>query len=124
LRSSCVALSHSPQPALVGLRATSNGEALAVLKSDGRSRSRGRVGRHSGGALAEEHATPTSRSFAGSTAIPLFLAITIGAFNQLAGINAILYYLNNIFAAAGFSQISSDQQAVAIGRRTFWSSRW
>ena len=46
---------------------------------------------------------------------PLFLAISIGAFNQLAGINAILYYLNNIFAAAGFSQISSDQQAIAIG---------
>src|ERR1019366_7643196 len=46
---------------------------------------------------------------------PLFLAISIGAFNQLTGINAILYYLNNIFAAAGFSQISSDQQAVAVG---------
>ena len=33
----------------------------------------------------------------------------------MAGINAILYYLNNIFAAAGFSQISGDQQAIAIG---------
>jgi MFS family permease len=50
---------------------------------------------------------------------PLFLAISIGAFNQLAGINAILYYLNNIFAAAGFSQISSDQQAIAIGATNF-----
>ena len=46
---------------------------------------------------------------------PLFLAITIGAFNQLAGINAILYYLNDIFQAAGFSQLSGDQQAIAIG---------
>jgi len=36
-------------------------------------------------------------------------------FNQLAGINAILYYLNSIFMAAGFSQISGDQQAIAIG---------
>ena len=36
--------------------------------------------------------------------IPLFLAITIGMFNQLSGINAILYYLNDIFAAAGFQQ--------------------
>jgi MFS family permease len=45
----------------------------------------------------------------------LFLAITIGAFNQLAGINAILYYLNDIFIAAGFSQISGDEQAIAIG---------
>src|SRR5262249_39368119 len=47
--------------------------------------------------------------------LPIFLAITIGFFNQLAGINAILYYLNDIFASAGFSKVSSDIQAVAIG---------
>jgi sugar porter (SP) family MFS transporter len=46
---------------------------------------------------------------------PIFLAATIGAFNQLSGINAILYYLNDIFAAAGFSRMSGDLQAVAIG---------
>jgi sugar porter (SP) family MFS transporter len=47
--------------------------------------------------------------------LPVFLAITIGMFNQLAGINAILYYLNQIFAQAGFNKVSSDLQAVAIG---------
>jgi sugar porter (SP) family MFS transporter len=47
--------------------------------------------------------------------LPIFLAITIGMFNQLSGINAILYYLNDIFAAAGYSKISGDLQAVAIG---------
>jgi SP family arabinose:H+ symporter-like MFS transporter len=47
--------------------------------------------------------------------LPIFLAISIGLFNQLAGINAILYYLNDIFLAGGFSKISGDQQAVAIG---------
>ena len=36
-------------------------------------------------------------------------------FNQLSGINAILYYLNDIFLKAGFSKVSSDLQAVAIG---------
>lgn len=46
---------------------------------------------------------------------PIFLAITIAAFNQFTGINAILYYLNDIFTAAGFSQLSGDLQAVAIG---------
>jgi sugar porter (SP) family MFS transporter len=46
---------------------------------------------------------------------PVLLAISIGMFNQLAGINAILYYLNDIFERAGFSRISSDMQAVAIG---------
>ena len=36
-------------------------------------------------------------------------------FNQLSGINAILYYLNDIFAAAGFTGWSNALQAVAIG---------
>jgi sugar porter (SP) family MFS transporter len=66
-------------------------------------------------ALAEEHATSHERVFQWKYRYPLFLAISIGAFNQLAGINAILYYLNSIFAAAGFSQVSGDQQAIAIG---------
>jgi sugar porter (SP) family MFS transporter len=48
-------------------------------------------------------------------ALPVFLAISIGAFNQLSGINAILYYLNDIFARAGFGKVSGDLQAVAIG---------
>jgi len=47
--------------------------------------------------------------------LPIFLAVSIGIFNQLSGINAILYYLNDIFARAGFSAVSSDLQAVAIG---------
>ncbi len=46
---------------------------------------------------------------------PIFLAATIGMFNQLSGINAILYYLNYIFERAGFSRLSGDLQSVAIG---------
>jgi MFS family permease len=43
------------------------------------------------------------------------MALSMGAFNQLSGINAILYYLNDIFAQAGFSKVSADLQAVIIG---------
>ena len=46
---------------------------------------------------------------------PILLAFGVAAFNQLSGINAILYYLNDIFAAAGFSKVSADQQSVIIG---------
>ncbi|RRA49784.1 sugar porter family MFS transporter [Acidipila sp. EB88] len=53
--------------------------------------------------------------FTRSLRLPIFLAISIGLFNQLAGINAILYYLNDIFRAGGFSSVSSDEQAVIIG---------
>jgi SP family arabinose:H+ symporter-like MFS transporter len=45
----------------------------------------------------------------------ILLAVSIGVFNQLSGINAILYYLNDIFARAGFSKVSGDIQAVAVG---------
>jgi sugar porter (SP) family MFS transporter len=47
--------------------------------------------------------------------LPIFLAISIGMFNQLSGINAILYYLNKIFADAGFSKVSGDLQTVIVG---------
>jgi len=53
--------------------------------------------------------------FAWKYRLPIFLAISIGMFNQLSGINAILYYLNDIFASAGFSKMSGDLQAVAVG---------
>jgi len=46
---------------------------------------------------------------------PIFLAVSIAMFNQLSGINAILYYLNDIFTRAGFSKVSGDLQAVAVG---------
>jgi sugar porter (SP) family MFS transporter len=44
---------------------------------------------------------------------PMLLAILVAMFNQLAGINAVLYYLNDIFARAG--ALSPDRQAVLIG---------
>src|SRR5450432_945187 len=62
-----------------------------------------------------ERAEKSEPLFVWKYRLPIFLAITIGMFNQLSGINAILYYLNDIFAAAGYSKISGDLQAVAIG---------
>jgi sugar porter (SP) family MFS transporter len=89
-------------------------EALAVLKMMGEPDPQAELD-HIRVALDQEHASAHEPVFRWKYRYPLFLAISIGAFNQLAGINAILYYLNNIFAAAGFSQISSDQQAIVIG---------
>lgn len=47
--------------------------------------------------------------------LPIFLAVSAGAFNQLTGINACLYYLNEIFAAAGASKYGAGVQSVIIG---------
>ncbi|MFT4073912.1 MAG: sugar porter family MFS transporter [Asticcacaulis sp.] len=46
---------------------------------------------------------------------PILFALLLALFNQFTGINAILYYLNDIFAAAGFSAVSADLQSVAVG---------
>ncbi len=62
-----------------------------------------------------ERAAKAEPLFSAKYRKPIFLAVTIGMFNQLSGINAILYYLNDIFAAAGFGKMSADLQAVAIG---------
>jgi SP family arabinose:H+ symporter-like MFS transporter len=61
------------------------------------------------------HGHAEERLFSKKYKLPIMLAISIGMFNQLSGINAILYYLNDIFARAGFSKVSGDLQAVAIG---------
>lgn len=66
-------------------------------------------------ALQLEQQHGKERLFSARNRLPIFLAVSIAMFNQLAGINAILYYLNDIFASAGFSKVSSDLQAVAIG---------
>jgi SP family arabinose:H+ symporter-like MFS transporter len=62
-----------------------------------------------------EHGHADEPLFSRKYRLPIFLAITIGMFNQLSGINAILYYLNDIFASAGFSKLSGDLQAVVVG---------
>lgn len=50
---------------------------------------------------------------------PILLALAIAGFNQLSGINAILYYLGDIFRGAGYSQVSADLQQVAVGAANF-----
>lgn len=62
-----------------------------------------------------DRATKHEALFSRKYLFPIFLAVTLGMFNQLSGINAILYYINDIFLAAGFSQVSSEAQAVIIG---------
>jgi len=46
---------------------------------------------------------------------PIMLALVLAMFNQLIGINAVLYYLNDIFQMAGFDRTSQNAQAVAVG---------
>jgi SP family arabinose:H+ symporter-like MFS transporter len=65
--------------------------------------------------LASDRAAGSQPLFSRRYRIPVMLAIALALFNQFSGINPILYYLNDIFARAGFSKVSGDLQAVAIG---------
>lgn len=47
--------------------------------------------------------------------IPVMLAVMIAVFNQLSGINAVLYYAPAIFRMAGAAESSAMLQSVAIG---------
>ncbi len=47
--------------------------------------------------------------------MPIFLAISVAAFSQFSGINAVLYYINSIFSAAGSNYLTGGLQTVVIG---------
>lgn len=65
--------------------------------------------------LSARHGAANEPLFQRKYRFPIFLAVSIGMFNQFSGINAVLYYLNDIFAKAGFTKVSGDLQAVAVG---------
>ena len=46
---------------------------------------------------------------------PILLAVAIAAFNQLSGINALMYYAKDIFQMAGAGKDSALLQTVAVG---------
>jgi SP family arabinose:H+ symporter-like MFS transporter len=66
-------------------------------------------------ALAEESGLTKTSILAPAFRRPLAIALALGFFNQFSGINAVLYYLNAIFARAGFSGLSAGRQAVWVG---------
>jgi sugar porter (SP) family MFS transporter len=89
-------------------------EALDVLKMMGSPDSEAEL-REIMDSIHLERGTAEEPLFQRKYRLPIFLAVTIGMFNQLSGINAILYYSNYIFASAGFSQVSGALQTVLIG---------
>jgi sugar porter (SP) family MFS transporter len=70
-------------------------------------------------AIREEHeliAPGTKESlFNGKYNKPILYAVLLAMFNQLSGINAIIYYAPRIFEMAGFNKENAFQQSVYIG---------
>ena len=66
-------------------------------------------------ALSVGHDADASKFFTRRLQIPILLAVMIAAFNQLSGINAILYFAPRIFEWTGLGEKSALLQSVGIG---------
>lgn len=65
--------------------------------------------------LHEERVSANERFFQRKYLKPILLAVLVASFNQLAGINALIYYTADIFAMAGAGRTSALLQSVIIG---------
>lgn len=89
-------------------------EALTVLQQSSHAEPQAAMD-HILDALKEEGTGPGDAITSRKYRFPVFIAISVGLFSQLTGINAVLYYLNDIFALAGASKFSGNLQAIAVG---------
>jgi len=96
---------------------TINGQknrALAVMRRLGFADPDGELARFQNAEKRVE-AKGTPRLFEAANAKPVACAIAIAMFNQLSGINALLYYAPRIFALAGAGADSALLQSIAVG---------
>jgi sugar porter (SP) family MFS transporter len=63
----------------------------------------------------KNHGHKKEKLFSKLYAKPIFIAVFVGVFNQLSGINAILYYAPRMFELAGVSSSDAFLQPVYIG---------
>ena len=90
------------------------GEARDVLAKVGEINPQGELAQIIESVKLEERLSG-EKLFTRSHRLPIFLAVTIAIFCQFSGINAVLYYLNDIFSAAGASANSGGIQTIAVG---------
>ncbi|WP_346856765.1 sugar porter family MFS transporter [uncultured Draconibacterium sp.] len=65
--------------------------------------------------VEQEMALGHGKLFVKENRLPIIIAITIAAFNQLAGINAIMIYAPRVFEMAGFGTDASLLQSISVG---------
>ena len=66
-------------------------------------------------AAARSEATTASRFWTWRLRVPIFLAFFVAFFNQLSGINAVLYFAPRIFEMTGLGKEAALLQSVGIG---------
>jgi sugar porter (SP) family MFS transporter len=89
-------------------------EATAVLRAMG-SENPDALVREIASSLHEETVSANEPFFQRKYQKPILLAVMVASFNQLAGINALIYYTADIFTMAGAARTSALLQSVIIG---------
>jgi sugar porter (SP) family MFS transporter len=89
-------------------------EALSVLQLTGVPQAKEELDEIIASVHLERSGTPDPL-FSRQYLKPIIIAWTVGMFSQLTGINAVLYYLNDIFDLAGATKLSGNLQAIAVG---------
>ncbi|MFA9371273.1 MAG: sugar porter family MFS transporter [Labilibaculum antarcticum] len=69
--------------------------------------------------LQGDNAKSSTNLFAKEYRLPVMLAILVAVFNQMSGINAIMYYAPRIFEMTGFGKDDALLQSVIIGATNF-----
>jgi sugar porter (SP) family MFS transporter len=69
--------------------------------------------------LYGDNETSSTNLFAKEYRLPVMLAILVAIFNQMSGINAIMYYAPRIFEMTGFGKDDALLQSVTIGATNF-----
>jgi sugar porter (SP) family MFS transporter len=90
-------------------------EARRVIRAADPEEDAGRVLDDIRASLADEEASRRIRLFRPPYRRLVLIGMAVGAFNQLTGINVVMYYAPAIFKAAGFAEGSALLQTVAVG---------
>ena len=89
-------------------------DALAVIKAMGSDRPEAELAEIRASMHREQDAA-VEPLFKRTLRLPIFLAVSIGFFNQLSGINAVLYFAPRIFEMTGLGEKAALLQSVGIG---------
>ncbi|PCH71599.1 MAG: MFS transporter [Bacteroidales bacterium] len=69
--------------------------------------------------MQEDNVSGSTNLFSKAYRFPVMLAILVAVFNQMSGINAIMYYAPRIFEMTGFGKDAALMQSVIIGATNF-----
>ena len=106
-----IAAHKSPKPAMLVAQGRDDEARNVLISMGGKSSDAGKELAAIRASLVETRKHLTERFFQPKYLKPILMAVAIAAFNQLSGINALIYYTRRIFEMAGASGTSALLQA-------------